>query len=61
MEIQSQSKFEVYLELLFRFYNLVSLKCISVFVKFAVTFRSSLGVQGPFFTFKLFRNKEKIN
>ena len=40
IEIQSQRKFEVYTELLFRFYNLVSLKCITIFLKFLATFRS---------------------
>ena len=38
--MQSQSKFEVHIELLFRFYNLVSRKCITVFLKFEGTFRS---------------------
>ena len=39
-EIQSQSMFEVYIELRSRFYNLVSLKYVTVFLKFVATFRS---------------------
>ena len=35
--MQSQSKFEVHIGLLFRFYNLVSPKCITVFLKFVAT------------------------
>ena len=32
--------FEVYIELLSRFYNLASLKYVTVFLKFVATFRS---------------------
>ena len=60
-EIQSESKFEVYIELCFRFYNLVSLKCIIIFVKFVATFRSFTWSAGAIFILKLFLNKEKIH
>ena len=59
--MQSQSKFEVYRELLFRFYNLVSLKCITVFLKFVATLRSFTWSAGAIFTLNLFLNKEKIH
>ena len=42
-------------------YDLVSLKYITVFLKFVAPLEVSLGVQGPFFTLKLFLNKEKIH
>ena len=52
-----QSNYEVYI-VVFRFYNLVSLKCMTVFLKLVATFRSFTGVQGLLFTLKLFLNKE---
>ena len=49
MEIQSQSKFEVYIELIFRFDDLLSLKCITVFLKLVATFRSFTWSAGAIF------------
>ena len=43
-EIQSQSMFEMYIELLSRFYNLVSLKYVTVFLKFVALLEVSLRV-----------------
>ena len=47
--MQSQSKFEVYIQLFFRFYNLVSLKFITVFLKFVATFISFTWNAGAIF------------
>ena len=49
IEIQSQSKSEGYIELLFRFYNLVCLKCIIVFLKILATFTSFTWSAGTIF------------
>ena len=58
--MQSQSKFEVYIELLSRFCNLVSRECITIFLTFVATFRSFTWKGGAIF-YTLFLNEEKIH
>ena len=47
--MQKQSKLEVYTELLSTFYDLVSQKCIPIFLKCKVTFKSFTWSAGTIF------------
>ena len=58
--MQSQSKFEVYIELLSRFCNLASLEGITIFLTFVTTFRSFTWKGGAIF-YTLFLHEEKIH
>ena len=51
--MQSQGKFEVYIELLYRFYDLVSLNCITI-LKILAVFRSLTWSAGGIFSLYCF-------